>query len=332
MRSTSLYHRLALFTVIVTLVVVVLGAYVRLSDAGLGCPDWPGCYGHVGVPDEHHEIHAANEAFPERPVEAHKAWKEMIHRYVASSLGVLILILAVMAWMRRGLGEENHGLMTFAVVLVIFQGLLGMWTVTLLVKPAIVTAHLLGGLLTLSVMWLLVLRQRRWFRDSVHMFRPLRTLGTLGLGILIVQILLGGWTSTNYAALACTDFPTCHGSWVPDMDMAEGFTLWRGLGIDYEFGVLDAPARVAVHFVHRIGALVTFLYLGALAVVMLRSKGALVRRLGTIIGVLLLTQVGLGIANVLMSLPLPVAVAHNGVAALLLLALVTLNHASRERP
>ncbi|MGB0713553.1 MAG: COX15/CtaA family protein [Gammaproteobacteria bacterium] len=332
MRSTALFHRLALFSVVLALVVVVLGAYVRLSDAGLGCPDWPGCYGHLGVPDEHHEVHAANEAFPERPVEAHKAWKEMIHRYFASALGLIILILAAMAWMRRGIGEENHGLMTFASVLVIFQGLLGMWTVTLLVNPAIVTSHLLGGLLTLSVLWLLVLRQRRWFQDSVHVFRPLRTLGTLGLLILIGQIMLGGWTSTNYAALACTDFPTCHGSWVPDMDMGEGFTLWRPLGVDYEFGVLDAPARVAVHFVHRMGALVTFLYLGALAVMMLRSAGALVRRLGLIIGFLLLVQVSLGIANIVFSLPLAVAVAHNGVAALLLLSLVTLNQATRERP
>lgn len=325
--TNPLFRRLVLVAAVLALGVVVLGAYVRLSDAGLGCPDWPGCYGHVGVPETETAVQRANQAFPERPVEAHKAWKEMVHRYFAGTLGLLILAATVVAW-QRGV---QRGLTTGVAVLVVFQALLGMWTVTLLLKPAVVSAHLLGGMATLALLWLLVLRTHDWFGGLSNGVRALRPWAVLGLGVLVVQIALGGWTSANYAALACTDFPTCHGSWVPQMDMADAFVLWRGLGINYEYGVLDHPARVAIHFVHRVGALVTFLVLGTLALVLIGRGVGRLRTLGGVLGGLLLVQVGLGIANVVLSLPLHVAVSHNAVAALLLLTMVTLNHALAVR-
>lgn len=319
----------AAFTTLLALLVVTFGAYVRLSDAGLGCPDWPGCYGLVSAPSTAQAIDAANEAFPQRPVETAKAWKEMVHRYLAGALGVLILLLAGLAWRDRNRYGIQVGLPSLLLALVIFQALLGMWTVTLLVKPAIVTAHLLGGLATLGLLWWLALREGRWWQAPLKPRMPrLRPWAWSGLVLLLAQIALGGWTSTNYAALACTEFPTCHGGqWWPDADFQEGFILWRGLGVNYEYGVLDSAARTAIHLTHRVGALLVFLYLGVLALILIRRGGTGVyRNIAYVILVTLLLQVGLGIANVLSHLALPVAVAHNGGAALLLLSLVTLLH------
>ncbi|MEA3276367.1 MAG: COX15/CtaA family protein [Pseudomonadota bacterium] len=328
--TRTAFASLAAFAALLALAVIMLGAYVRLSDAGLGCPDWPGCYGGLGAPAGADAIAEANAAYPERPVEASKAWKEMVHRYLASTLGLVIVLLAVAAWRYRNRRGLPVVLPTLLVGLVIFQGLLGMWTVTLLVKPAIVTAHLAGGLATLVLLWWLALRQGRLFSapvsDALERLRPW-TWG--GLVLVCAQILLGGWTSTNYAAVACTEFPTCYGGlWWPPTDFREGFVLWRGLGVDYEYGVLDSAARTAIHLTHRIGALVVFLYLAVLAVETVRRAGNPThRRLGLALGAALVLQVGLGIANVLGHLPLSLAVAHNGGAALLLLALVSLLHA-----
>ncbi|MBC7162600.1 MAG: COX15/CtaA family protein [Immundisolibacter sp.] len=303
------------------LVVVILGAYTRLSDAGLGCPDWPGCYGHVGVPASPAALDRANEAFAHRPVEPAKAWKEMVHRYAAGLLGLMVLALTVSAW-RRAAGRA---LATALLALIIFQAALGMWTVTLLLKPVVVMGHLLGGFSVLSLLWLGYLGARS-FVPARH--RPpvrLRRLALLGIVVLVVQIALGGWTSANYAALACPTFPKCMGEWWPPMDMADGFVMWRGLGVNYEFGVLDSPARVAVHMAHRAWAVVTFLYLGAVGIYALRQPGSL-RAAAAVMLTLLVAQVSLGIANIWLHLPLPVAAAHNAVAALLLLALLTLTH------
>ena len=305
---------------VLALGVILFGAYVRLSDAGLGCPDWPGCYGRIGVPASQEAIAKANAAYPERPVEPGKAWKEMVHRYLAGALGLLILALALAAW--RGRDHLPAGLTSLLAALVVFQGLLGMWTVTLLVKPAVVTAHLAGGLATLSLLWWLVLRQGGLFASpSGATVRSLRPWVWGGLLLLCLQILLGGWTSTNYAAVACTEFPTCYaGIWWPPTDFREAFVIWRGIGVDYEFGVLDSAARTAIHLTHRIGALVVFVYLTVLAVQFMRKaeNRTQVRMAWLLLGALLL-QVALGITNVLGHLPLPVAVAHNGGAALLLL-------------
>ncbi len=323
------FSALAGFAALLALAVVMLGAYVRLSDAGLGCPDWPGCYGRIGAPSSHMEIQQANAEYPHRPVETHKAWKEMAHRYLAGTLGLLVLTMAALAWLNRKRCGIGVTLPTLTLALVVFQALLGMWTVTLQVNPTIVTAHLFGGLGTLSLLWWISLREGRYLLAPLDRgMTNLRPWAWGALALLTGQIFLGGWTSTNYAALACTQFPSCHGDqWWPATDFAEGFTLWRELGVNYEFGVLDSEARTAIHLTHRIGAAAVLCYIGWLAVMVLRRGESRVHKaVGTMIATLLLVQITLGISNVVAHLPLPVAVAHNGGAALLLLSLLALIH------
>ncbi|HTE43238.1 MAG TPA: COX15/CtaA family protein [Steroidobacteraceae bacterium] len=317
----TLFRRLALLGVALTLVVVVMGAWVRLSAAGLGCPDWPGCYGHVTAGAAGENIERISQAFPERPFEYHKAVKEMIHRYFASTLGFLCLVLAAIAIVNRSHVGQPVKLPIFLVGLVIFQGLLGMWTVTLLLKPLIVTLHLIGGLSTLSVLaWLAMSKP-----SLANAPQRLRTLATASLLVLALQITLGGWTSSNYAALACPDFPTCQNSYWPEMDAKDAFVLWRGLGIDYEGGVLDHPARVAIHFAHRLGAIVAALLLGFTAFAAWRTGIPRIKTAGAVVGAVLIAQLILGPMMVMHALPLSLATAHNGAAALLLLAIVRLN-------
>lgn len=317
--------------VVLALIVVVLGAYVRLSGAGLGCPDWPGCYGELFMSDADRHSEIALLSGYERPYEHGKAWKEMAHRYLAGALGLLILILAVLGWHYRRLPGQPYKVPLLLVALVTFQAALGMWTVTLLLKPAIVTLHLLGGMAVLSLLWWTLLRtplsggRLPLVTHSVE-DRRLASLALAGLIVVCVQITLGGWVSTNYAALICVDLPTCQGRWWPAMDFSDGFTFWRGLGVDYEYGVLSAEAMTAVHVTHRIGALVTLLVVGVAAVrVMIRGSTAL-RPTGVLLLLLLLVQLSIGIANIIWLLPLSLAVAHNAGAALLLLAAVTLLH------
>ena len=322
MRLTA-FRRLALFGTALALCVVVLGAYVRLNHAGLGCPDWPGCYGHLTVGQAAQNADSVNAAYPDRPLEVKKAWLEMVHRYFASTLGLVIVALAVMAWRNRKDRQQPVKLPLALVLLVVFQGLLGMWTVTLLLKPLIVTSHLVGGLTTMSLLWWLSLNPTRTTRPASE--RGLRKLAVVALCVLSLQILLGGWVSTNYSAVACPDFPTCQRSFWPNMDFKDAFVLWRGLGIDYEGGVLDHPARVAIHVVHRLGALISALVLGFTAfraIRTARSRGA--RMAGTAVAVALVTQLILGPVMVLKTFPLPLATAHNAVAALLLLSVVAL--------
>lgn len=325
----SWFHRLSLFGVILTFGVVVLGAYVRLSDAGLGCPDWPGCYGRIVVPQSQQAIAQANDTYPHRALEAPKAWKEMIHRYFAGALGIVILALAILAIRHRHEAEQPLLLPLALLGLVIFQALLGMLTVTWLLKPIIVMGHLLGGMATLALMAWLCLRTGNYFfqpEASQPRYNTVRVLAVIGIILLVVQIALGGWTSSNYAALACPDFPSCQGQAWPPMDFANAFTLWHPLGINHEGGILDSAARTAIHMTHRLGALVVFLYFGSLAgLLWLQGSGA-VRASGMALGCALLLQVGIGISVVLEHLPLPLAVAHNAGAALLLLTLLTVNH------
>lgn len=322
------FRNLALFSCALALLVVVLGAYVRLSDAGLGCPDWPGCYGHLlGVPESVQEILQANQAFPERAVEADKAWKEMLHRYVAGILGILIVFLAVMGLLNRKDPGQPVGLPVFLVFLVVFQSLLGMWTVTLLLKPVIVMLHLIGGFAVLSLLWWTYLAtgtERMIYRQRLD--PAVLPMLVIGLLLLIGQIVLGGWTSANYAALACTDFPTCQGQWWPPMDFREGFVFWRGLGTNYEFGVLDNPARTAIHLSHRYMAVVVAAYWAVLlAYLLVTSTATASLRIASVVTLLLLLiQLTLGVSNIVLHLPIAVAVLHNGGAALLLLSVVTL--------
>ncbi len=320
------FVRLARIGAVLALAVVMLGAYVRLSDAGLGCPDWPGCYGRILVP---HPATSAEELGREytRPLEAGKAWREMIHRYLASSLGLICLALAAIAWRNRRDPDQPKLVPAALVALIVFQGLLGMWTVTLLLKPIVVVAHLFGGIATLALLaslgkW----RSSRFPSPSA----ALRTLGLAAAAALVLQIFLGGWTSSNYAALACPDFPTCQTQWWPAIaDFKEAFVLWRGIGIDYEGGVLDHPARVAVHFTHRLGAVLATVLIALLGIGLLRESAT--RADGAAVLAVLALQLSLGVSIVWFGVPLGVAVLHNGVAALLLLAVINANQRIRQR-
>ena len=316
------YRFLSWLLPILALTVIVKGAYVRLSDAGLGCPDWPGCYGRLLVPES--AADAAPEHLEARPLESGKAWREMIHRYLASGLGLGILALAALAWRNRKSAAQPVAVPLLLVPLVMFQGLLGMWTVTLLLKPLVVTSHLLGGMTILSLLAWNLLRVETGPGAGLTDGRPVVAAAGVALVALAGQIFLGGWTSANYAALACTDFPTCHATFWPDMAFRDAFVLWRGLGVNYEFGVLDTPARTAIHYTHRLWAVATA---AAIVYAVLRARrhgGATGRRLGRCILAALVIQITLGISNVKFGLPLPVAVMHNGMAALLMVSLVTL--------
>ena len=322
---STTFRNIVLAALLLAFVVVVLGAYVRLSDAGLGCPDWPGCYGHIiGVPETDSEVANANTNF-DRAVEAPKAWKEMIHRYFAGTLGILIFIISIFLF-RKDEHDERH---IFAGVLLssalLFQALLGMWTVTLQLKPLVVMGHLLGGFFLFNLIAWQFLRTTPWKpKLDLKLTRSLFGLSVFAVIILVGQIALGGWVSSNYAALACVDFPKCQQSWWPPMDFKDAFVLWRGLGVDYEFGVLDHPARVAIHYVHRIGAVVATLAILFYATRLWKYsdvQGMLRTNALVILGLLTL-QVSLGISNVIFKLPLAVAVLHNGVALLLLFSLV----------
>lgn len=328
MNFATWYRRCLQAGAALALVVVVLGAYVRLSDAGLGCPDWPGCYGHLVLPGDAQTRAVAQSVFPEREIEAGKAWREMIHRYAASSLGLVIVLAALFAWRNRRAPRQPVATPLVLLGVVVFQGLLGMWTVTLLLKPLIVMGHLLGGLTTLGLLAWLLLEERRRNADRQPRHVPWPVVA--GLLVLIAQIALGGWTSSNYAALACPDIPTCQGQWWPaETNFAEGFVPWRGLGINYEFGVLDAPSRVAIHFTHRLGAMLTLVVLVSMALwARRRSPAPAVRTATTLVLAAVVLQVTIGVGIVWFGLPLPLATAHNGVAAILLLTMINLLHAT----
>lgn len=319
-----MYKKLVFATTLLALCVIVLGAYVRLSDAGLGCPDWPGCYGQISPHHAAEEISRAVAARPEGPVSTHKAWKEMTHRYFAGTLGLLIAIIAVWGWRKRGTLLQSPLLPGILAVLVVFQALLGMWTVTERLRPAVVSAHLLGGMATLALLVWLAMRQVS-IKTSINSVLADSLRGWAGLGLLLVvfQIALGGWVSSNYAALACAGFPQCNGVWWPDMDVTHAFQLFRELGMTSDGAYLSREGLTAIHWVHRLGAYLVLLYTGWLAVRVMQIPS--MRTIAWVVIALLMTQISLGIGNVLLSLPLPMAVAHNAVAALLLSSLVVLN-------
>ncbi len=316
------YNRLALTALYLTFVVIVLGAWVRLTDAGLGCPDWPGCYGHLTWPQNDEALAAADQVRPDRSVDVGEAIREMVHRYAAGILGILVLLLAIFAWKRRDEPGQPVKLPMALLVLIIAQATLGAWTVTMLLKPAIVTLHLAGGMLTFSLLMWLYLATRPARPANTLDQRKLRVPLVVATSVLVAQILLGGWVSTNYAALSCPDFPTCMGQWWPESNFSEGFTLWRGVGVDFEGGVLDQDARVAIHLTHRIGALFIVAVFGWLLLKLFRTPG--LKAPASILTALLTTQITFGILNVVLGLPLWIAVAHNGTAALLLACMVYL--------
>lgn len=296
-------------------IVVVLGAYTRLVDAGLGCPDWPGCYGQLGVPSTAREVAEAEAAYPDAPVDAEKAWTEMVHRYAAAALGAAILAILALALKAGRPWRLAAGL----AVLVVAQGAFGAWTVTLKLWPQVVTTHLLGGFATLALLWLLALSLRV---PAWQVAPALRPLAMLALGVLVLQVALGGWLTANYAGLACPDFPTCHGKWLPAVDFASGFDIAQGVGPNYLGGLMSSDARTAIHLVHRLGAVAVLFTSGWLAI----RLGS--RPIAWLLAGVLAVQLALGIANVVLVLPLSVAVLHNAGAAALLLVLVSVNFAA----
>ena len=323
---------LAAVATLLAVVVVGLGAWTRLVHAGLGCPDWPGCYGFLTVPDTAAEIFIAEQRFPEAPVEVEKGWPEMIHRYVAGSLLLLVLGLAGSAIFHRKKSDQPLKLPLFILGLIVLQAAFGMWTVTLKLWPQVVTAHLLGGFATLCLLALLTFRlsghRSRAVNVTKKQFFP-QKLAVLALLVVVGQISLGGWTSSNYAALACPDLPTCQGQYWPNMDFKEGFDITQSIGPNYLGGQMDNDARVAIHMTHRIGAIITTLLVGCLAILgLLRGARDLKPVYGLLLGVLVI-QVCLGLSNIIFYLPLSVAVAHNLGGALLLVVLVILNYRLR---
>ncbi|MEO7066953.1 MAG: COX15/CtaA family protein [Rhodanobacter sp.] len=376
-RSTSWLRGLSLLAAVFAIGLVMFGGFVRLSNAGLSCPDWPTCYGQVTWPHHAQAVAHADATFPNRPYEAHKAWREQGHRFLAGTLGVMVLLLALLAsWRARGArlavlagavcaatavalymngehwwssllavaamalplftalllkrpGAWKISVLTLSVI--IFQAMLGMWTVTLLLKPVVVMGHLLGGMATFGLLAYVALRFAGVGAPDRRM-TDLRKLTVLGIVLLACQIALGGWTSANYAALACGygpgSFPKCLGQWMPPTDFHQGFILWRGVGVNYEGGVLDMAARSAIQIAHRGGALVIFCYLGWLSH-KVAKRG--LRLFGIAIALALAAQVLLGISNVYFGLPLPVATAHNGGAALLLFTLLATLARTQQR-
>lgn len=316
--------------VLLALFVVGLGAYTRLTDAGLGCPDWPGCYGHMVLPSEANQRVSAQQQYPDMPIESVKAWTEMAHRYAAGTLGLLILVISGSLIIKR-LKDKTLPLCIplFLIGLLFFQAALGMWTVTLKLLPVVVMGHLLGGILIFASLSRL--------RVQLGTMQPAENAcwyGFILLGTLIVfaQIALGGWVSSNYAGISCIGFPQCNGQWIPPLHLKEAFNLFSSIGENYQGGLLDSDLRVTIQFVHRLGALITALYLLGLSLaLLLKSSVKSLRCFASIVLLLLGIQLVLGILNVVYLLPLGIAVAHNMVAALLMGAMFSLLYLGKGR-
>ncbi|TKC89579.1 heme A synthase [Trinickia terrae] len=321
----SKFRKLVWVTTFLTLDLVMFGGFTRLTDSGLGCPDWPGCYGTSSPFIAHAQIAAAHAAMPTGPVSMTKAWIEMIHRYFATAIGVLIIAQTLIAWVarvkRRPL-RVSPWWPTSLLLLICVQGAFGAWTVTMKLQPVIVTTHLLLGLALLGALGWLAARQ-----TPVPAYEPeaarFRAAALAGLILLIAQIALGGWVSTNYAVLACTDFPTCNGQWIPPMDFAHGFHLWRALGMTSDGDVITQDALVAIHWTHRTFAVIVVAYLAWLALKLRRFES--LRRPANGVLLVVAIQFVTGLSNIVLQWPLPIAVAHNGGAAVLLLLAVMLN-------
>lgn len=320
------YRKLVTVTMVLTFELIMFGAFTRLTDSGLGCPDWPGCYGQANPLQSHEAISAAEISMPHGPVTLTKAWIEMVHRYLAMSVGVLIIVQLFFAWTQRNKlpgALKQAGVLLFAVCL---QGAFGAWTVTLKLQPVIVTTHLLLGIILLALLAASVEQQRpaKEARGAVTLIWP----ATAALLVIFIQIALGGWVSTNYAALACHDYPLCNGKWLPDMDMEHGFSLWRPLGQTRDGMYLPFSALVAIHWVHR-----SFAVLVLVLVAWVGWKARAVNgfeQLGKSILAMILLQFLIGISTVYFSWPLLLAVLHNGGAAMLVLLLTMLNYRVRH--
>ena len=313
---------LSLFGICFAFVVIALGAWTRLVDAGLGCPDWPGCYGFVVFPINEADIAIAESRYPLFPYDINKAIPEVVHRYFAAGLGLIAIFLVYLSF-RKTNDRSIQGWSSFLLFFICCQGIFGYLTVSLKLLPIIVTLHLFGGFTTLTLFYFIYLTSRNFEIFNQINISNLKTIAGVAFLALIFQIFLGVWTSTNYASLACADFPTCQGTYLPEMDFKSGFNLNQEVGPNYLYGLLDNPARVAIHYSHRVSAiLVTFIFL----ILMSRLWFSEAAPLASTLGILLLTQIALGITNVVYVLPLYVAIAHNLFAACLLLATFTVNY------
>ncbi len=315
-------RNLSFFGFCFAFIVIALGAWTRLVDAGLGCPDWPGCYGFIVFPTSEAEIALAESRYPLFPYDINKAIPEVIHRYFAATLGLISIVLVYLSYKNN----ESNNVKKASIFLLIFiccQGVFGYLTVSLKLLPIIVTAHLFGGFTTLCLFFYLFIISGNFDLLNRMKVANIKLLSGLSFFILIVQIFLGVWTSTNYASLACADFPTCHGTYLPDMDFKQGFNLFQEVGPNYLYGLLDNPARVAIHYSHRISAIFVTIVFLALISKLWFSKAA---PLASTLGLLLLTQITLGIINVVYVLPLYVAIAHNLIAACLLITILVINY------
>jgi cytochrome c oxidase assembly protein subunit 15 len=315
--------------IVLALMVVMLGAYTRLTNAGLGCPDWPGCYGHMILPSEQAKIQTAQTKYPQIPIESRKAWTEMIHRYAAGSLALLILFISINVLYKHYQGATLPWHLPLALlILVIFQAVLGMWTVTLKLLPAVVMSHLIGGMLIFACLSRFRLQISSLRGQGLSQWRPWLRIGVI---ILFLQIALGGWVSANYAGISCIGFPKCNGYWIPELHFVKGFNLFSTIGANYQGGLLDNEVRVSIQFTHRIGAMLTACYFLMLALLILvNSKSRYLKISALILALLIVLQFTLGIMNVVYLLPIQVAVAHNGVAALLLATAFCMLHFTRR--
>ncbi|MDR3441593.1 MAG: COX15/CtaA family protein [Legionella sp.] len=327
--QNKLVRHAATAAVLLALLVVMLGAYTRLTDAGLGCPDWPGCYGHMVLPSAKTGLDNAQTAYPQIPIESRKAWTEMAHRYAAGTLGLLIFFIGFSLLRQRIHGRNVPWHLPAALLfLVIFQAALGMWTVTLKLLPVVVMGHLLGGMLIVACLSRLRLQVSNIKGRDLPQWRPWLRLGVI---IVFMQIALGGWVSSNYAGISCIGFPMCNGLWVPDLHFAQGFNLFAPVGANYQGGLLDQDVRVTIQFIHRLGAMLTAAYMLVLGLLILcRANFNYLRGAALVMIVLVLVQFTLGILNVMYLLPLSVAVAHNGIAALLLATAFSSLHLTRK--
>lgn len=321
---------IATFAILLALFVVMLGAYTRLTHAGLGCPDWPGCYGRLVLPSADNELGQAQLNYPQIPIESRKAWTEMAHRYVAGILGLIIFSLGFWVIIRCWQKKNVLSLIPiFLMILVIFQAALGMWTVTLKLLPVVVMGHLLGGIFIFSSLCYFRLQ----LSEIPQTYLP-KARFCVGLGVILVvlQIALGGWVSSNYAGVACLGFPQCNGFWIPTLHFSQGFNLFSPVGANYQGGLLDNDIRATIQFVHRVGAVLVAGYVLCLSTWLLCSVNyKYVRRFAILAASLVLAQFTLGILNVLYFLPISIAVLHNGVAALLLAAMVGLFYVSKGK-
>jgi heme a synthase len=330
-KDSNKYRKLVWVTLFLTFDLIMFGAFTRLTDSGLGCPDWPGCYGHANPFAAHAEISAAEAAMPTGPVTVVKAWIEMIHRYLAMAVGVLIIAITIAAWRRwraTRSGEQTRSpwLPTSLLVFVCLQGAFGAWTVTMKLQPVIVTIHLLLGIGLLALLGWLAAGQQASSPLSPAV-AALRGPAAVALLLVFVQIALGGWVSTNYATLACEDFPLCHGQVLPQMDFEHGFTLWRELGMTASGDYLPFAALTAIHWTHRVFAFVLIAFVGWVALRAFRLNGT--RKVARWILIVMAVQFLTGMSTIFLKWPLALAVMHNGGAALLALLVVMLNYKTR---